>query len=260
MTAHRRFAAPGRWRKAVRTCISRSVRRRRSASMAQSSSWICRCSRPPIPKNSCAALRRTAHQTAVRGRWRGFRPEFPRRCPFSRQHLPAKRFHRHRGPADPEKSSTLEDIGLPPAMLELIHQPRGLILVTGPTGSGKSTSLASMIDVINSKSASTSLRSKTRSSISTSTSKASSTSARSAWTCPPSPRRSSASCGRIRTSSWSVKCAISKPWRPPSPPPKPAIWSSPPCTPPAPPARWTASSTPFPRISRNRSAFSSPGI
>ena len=44
---------------------------------------------------------------------------------------------------------TLEQIGLPPAVKDLLFKPRGLILVTGPTGSGKSTTLASMIDIIN---------------------------------------------------------------------------------------------------------------
>lgn len=44
---------------------------------------------------------------------------------------------------------TLEEIGLPDEVKELLFKPRGLILVTGPTGSGKSTTLASMIDVIN---------------------------------------------------------------------------------------------------------------
>jgi len=43
----------------------------------------------------------------------------------------------------------LEEIGLPPVVLELCERPRGLVLVTGPTGSGKSTTLASMIDRIN---------------------------------------------------------------------------------------------------------------
>ena len=41
------------------------------------------------------------------------------------------------------------DLGLPDVLLELIKKPRGLILVTGPTGSGKSTSLAALINVIN---------------------------------------------------------------------------------------------------------------
>lgn len=49
----------------------------------------------------------------------------------------------------PSKLMTLEQIGLPPTMKDLLFRPRGLILVTGPTGSGKTTTLASMIDVIN---------------------------------------------------------------------------------------------------------------
>ncbi len=49
----------------------------------------------------------------------------------------------------PTKLLLLEDIGLPPSVRELLYKPRGLVLVTGPTGSGKSTTLASMINVIN---------------------------------------------------------------------------------------------------------------
>ncbi len=49
----------------------------------------------------------------------------------------------------PSKLFTLEEIGLPPTVKELLFKPRGLILVTGPTGSGKSTTLASMLNVIN---------------------------------------------------------------------------------------------------------------
>ena len=43
----------------------------------------------------------------------------------------------------------LADLGMPPIVSELCERPRGLVLVTGPTGSGKSTTLASMIDRIN---------------------------------------------------------------------------------------------------------------
>ena len=49
----------------------------------------------------------------------------------------------------PSTLLTLEQIGLPETVKELLFKPRGLILVTGPTGSGKSTTLASMLNVIN---------------------------------------------------------------------------------------------------------------
>jgi len=49
----------------------------------------------------------------------------------------------------PSKMLTFEQIGLPPSAKELLVKPRGLILVTGPTGSGKTTTLASMINIIN---------------------------------------------------------------------------------------------------------------
>jgi twitching motility protein PilT len=45
----------------------------------------------------------------------------------------------------------LEELGLPPVVIDLTEKPRGLVLVTGPTGSGKSTTLASMIDRINTR-------------------------------------------------------------------------------------------------------------
>jgi twitching motility protein PilT len=44
---------------------------------------------------------------------------------------------------------TFQDLGLPPIVAKLADKPRGLVLVTGPTGSGKSTTLAAMIDKIN---------------------------------------------------------------------------------------------------------------
>lgn len=49
----------------------------------------------------------------------------------------------------PFKISSISELGLPPAVEQICMKPRGLILVTGPTGSGKSTTLASMIDKIN---------------------------------------------------------------------------------------------------------------
>ncbi len=49
----------------------------------------------------------------------------------------------------PSEIVSVDKLGLPPIVHELTRKPRGFVLVTGPTGSGKSTSLASMIDEIN---------------------------------------------------------------------------------------------------------------
>ncbi len=63
-------------------------------------------------------------------------------------------FHQDRGVGGafrtiPMAVWTLEDIGAPPLFKEIVNVPRGLVLVTGPTGSGKSTTLAAMIDYLN---------------------------------------------------------------------------------------------------------------
>jgi len=50
----------------------------------------------------------------------------------------------------PNRILTFEQIGLPPISRELIKRPRGLFLVTGPTGSGKTTTIATMVDYVNS--------------------------------------------------------------------------------------------------------------
>ncbi len=50
----------------------------------------------------------------------------------------------------PLKIKTLEELGMPPVLAEFTKQKNGLILITGPTGSGKTTTLAGMIDLINS--------------------------------------------------------------------------------------------------------------
>ena len=64
-------------------------------------------------------------------------------------------FNQSRGPAAvfrtiPSKVLTLEDLGCPDIFRDIADNPRGLVLVTGPTGSGKSTTLAAMVDYINS--------------------------------------------------------------------------------------------------------------
>jgi twitching motility protein PilT len=66
----------------------------------------------------------------------------------------ANLFRDHRGPGGvfrliPTKIPTAESLGLSKAVLDLCQLSKGLVLVTGPTGSGKSTTLASMIDQVN---------------------------------------------------------------------------------------------------------------
>lgn len=49
----------------------------------------------------------------------------------------------------PERIKTLEELGLPQKLAEFTRKPKGLVLVTGPTGSGKSTTISTLIDIIN---------------------------------------------------------------------------------------------------------------
>jgi twitching motility protein PilT len=49
----------------------------------------------------------------------------------------------------PAQISTIDELGLPPIVHDLVRKPRGFVLCTGPTGSGKSTSLAAMVNEIN---------------------------------------------------------------------------------------------------------------
>lgn len=78
---------------------------------------------------------------------------------FGRPHTDGNRFRvsvmRQRGRHSavlrliPSKLLTFEQIGMPEAVRPLLRRPRGLVLVTGPTGSGKTTTLATMVDWIN---------------------------------------------------------------------------------------------------------------
>ena len=99
----------------------------------------------------------------------------------------------------PQDIPALESLGVPEVLRDLTRKPRGFVLVTGPTGSGKSTTLAAMIDLINESARITSSPSRTRSSSCTSTNARSSTSARSAPTPPTSPSACAPRCERTPT-------------------------------------------------------------
>ena len=49
----------------------------------------------------------------------------------------------------PYEIKSLDDLALPPVVADLARFPRGFVVVTGPTGSGKSTTLAAMVDIVN---------------------------------------------------------------------------------------------------------------
>jgi hypothetical protein len=123
----------------------------------------------------------------------------------------------------PETIASLEELALPPVLGRLADLQGGLVLVTGPTGSGKSTTLAAIIDRINRTQA---RRSRSRSSSSTATRPRSSPSARSGPTPRASPPPSAPRCARTPTSSWSARCATSRRSRWRSRRPRWARWSS----------------------------------
>jgi len=80
--------------------------------------------------------------------------DFSIACDFARFRVNA--FHQRRGPAGvfriiPNDVLSFEQLGLPAVIADLALKDRGLVLVTGPTGSGKSTTLASIIDFINTR-------------------------------------------------------------------------------------------------------------
>jgi hypothetical protein len=153
----------------------------------------------------------------------------------------------------PMQIRTIDELGLPTVLKSIAGEERGLVLVTGTTGSGKSTTLAAMIDEINrSRSAHVMtvedpiefLHRDDRSMINQRESPS---------TRDRSRRRCAAPCVRTTTSSSSAKCGTTRPSRPGCSRPKPDTSSFRPCTPWMPPRRSTGSSPSFRRISRSRS-------
>ena len=103
--------------------------------------------------------------------------------------------------AVPYAARSLHELGLPPVVAELTSLPRGLVLVTGPTGSGKSTTLAAMIDQDQPRAPRTHRHARGSDRVRPrKPSSASSTNARSSPTRTASPRRCATSCARIPTS------------------------------------------------------------
>ena len=106
---------------------------------------------PRRPRPCCRALIRPTWTTSSSG---PTRPTSPTRSPgVGRFRVNAFRQRGSVGlvlPAGPASGpSSFDELGLPPVSRRLAEEPRGLVLVTGPTGSGKTTTLAAMIDHIN---------------------------------------------------------------------------------------------------------------
>ena len=134
----------------------------------------------------------------------------------------------------PNKLLNFDDLGTPPALKDLCHRPRGLMLVTGPTGSGKTTTLAAAIDYLNDTVAHHIITIEDPIEFYHPHKKCTVNQREIGVDVPTSPRPFAARCGRTRTSSSWAKCATWRRSRRRSPRPKPATSSSARCTPPAP--------------------------
>ncbi len=159
----------------------------------------------------------------------------------------------------PARIQTFKELMLPAVLEKICEEQRGLVLVTGTTGSGKSTTLAAMIDYINARRTEHMMTiedpieflHRDKKSIINQREVDVDTKQFSQAPC-------ARPCARIPTSSWSARCATTRPsrrrcWRP-----RPATSSCRPCTPWTPPRPSTGSSRCSPRTSRSRSGSSSP--
>ena len=99
----------------------------------------------------------------------------------------------------PHKVSTIEELALPPVVTELAEEERGIVLLTGTTGSGKSTTLAAMIDHVNYTMSKHIVTIEDPIEFVHHDNAPRSTSARSGWTPPPSSGLCAGSCARTRT-------------------------------------------------------------
>ena len=130
----------------------------------------------------------------------------------------------------PEVIPTFEELNLPEVMRTFCMLSKGLVIITGPTGSGKSTTLAAMIDYINQNRNEHIITIEDPIEFVHTPKNASSTSARYTAT----PRFAHALRAALREDPdivLVVKCAIWKPWKSPSRRLRPVTWSSPRSTP-----------------------------
>jgi twitching motility protein PilT len=111
-------------------------------------------STPLLPEHTHAIARALLHEE----QWKQFEECGDLDCSYSIAGVARFRVNilRQRGSVSivmryiPTEVPTMEKLGLPAICVELAKKPRGIVLVTGPTGSGKSTTLAAIIDLINS--------------------------------------------------------------------------------------------------------------
>jgi Tfp pilus assembly pilus retraction ATPase PilT len=115
----------------------------------------------------------------------------------------------------PSKVLTMEDLGMGKVFQSISDTPRGIVLVTGPTGSGKSTTLAAMLDYINNNRYEHILTIEDPIEFVHESKNVWSTSVKCTATPSASPRRCAPPCVKTPTSSSWVKCVTLKPfaWR-----------------------------------------------
>jgi twitching motility protein PilT len=109
---------------------------------------------PPIPAEQ---MRQILHEICPEEKWQHYSTNLDMDFAYELGALARFRvnyMNNHYGPGAvlriiPTKILTIEDLNLPPVLKEICEYPSGLVLVTGPTGSGKSTTLAAMMDYIN---------------------------------------------------------------------------------------------------------------
>jgi twitching motility protein PilT len=153
-----------------------------------------------------------------------------------------------------DKIRPIEQLFLPEVVSKLTYLPRGLILVTGPTGSGKSTTLAAMVDAVNRREQGHIITLEDPIEYAFVSNRCAIEQREVGSDVRRSPAAFVTCCDRTPIRSWWAKCATWRRPARPSPRPRPATWSSARCTRSTRRRRSSASSTSIPATSRTRSA------